>query len=105
MSTDSERQVQTQSLLAEGTVGLRWGDPVSSERERELEKWLVEWAGISESEKHGRSGPFADVVLTGADIFWLAARTLADQSTLATTHAAAAELLSAISLEVLRPLP
>jgi len=37
MSEYLGRQIPAHILLAGGTVGIRWGDPVSAERERELE--------------------------------------------------------------------
>jgi uncharacterized protein YjbI with pentapeptide repeats len=105
MSEDPERQKPTRTSPAGGAAGLRWGDPVSVERQLELEQWLGQWASATASERNARNGPFAGVVLTGADVFWLSARVVADQGTLASTHAEAEKLLRTISLEVLRPLP
>ena len=44
-----------------------WGQPISEERQAELQGYLDRWAA-----DHGdREGPFAGVELTGADIYWL----------------------------------
>jgi uncharacterized protein YjbI with pentapeptide repeats len=63
-------------------VGKRWGDPISEERQAELQGYLDRW----EAEKdHGeRRGPFSRwglsgeererLQLTGADVYWLAGR-------------------------------
>ena len=55
-----------------------WGATIDEKRKAELELMLRDW----DAEPSGRPGPFADVSLTGADVFWLAARALvrADRS-------------------------
>jgi len=65
-------------------VGTRWGDPISEERQAELQGdldlWVWEWK--NQRNHHGRRGPFdkrPDQIgtgkqLTGADMFWLAER-------------------------------
>ena len=57
-------------------VGERWGDPISEDRQKELQGYLDRWAAKTD---HGeRKGPFdkgpgqRGVHLTGADVFWLA---------------------------------
>src|SRR5690348_4550541 len=57
-------------------VGTRWGDPISEERQSELQGYLDRWA--AETDHGERKGPFdrrphsAGVSLTGADVSWLA---------------------------------
>jgi uncharacterized protein YjbI with pentapeptide repeats len=59
-------------------VGTRWGDPISDERQAELQARLDAWAAET---THGqRSGPFDGDHLSGADVFYLAARALAGSS-------------------------
>src|SRR5215831_17621251 len=57
------------------SLGDAWGDAISDEREAELEAQLQAWE--HEADHHDRTGPFDGDVLTGADVLWLAARTLA----------------------------
>lgn len=65
------------------TTGDRWGDPISEERQAELQGYLDRWQTGND---HGaRTGPFdraglsdeeqERIKLTGADVFWLAERT------------------------------
>ncbi len=71
-----------------------WGDDISEERKAYLEQRLQAW---EQEANHGkRKGPFDDgpdeigVPLTGADVFWLAARTaMASGDETAITHAKA----------------
>jgi hypothetical protein len=57
------------------TAGDAWGDDISKERKAELEARLRVW---EQEDDHGeRRGPFDREFLTGADVMWLAARTLA----------------------------
>src|SRR5262245_30555741 len=53
-------------------VGKRWGDPISEERQAELQGYLDRWA--AETYHGGRMGPFVGILLTGADVLWLAKR-------------------------------
>src|SRR5262245_16685140 len=83
MSDGQPRQGQTQKPSARPhpeALGKRWGDPISVERQRELQGYLDRWA---QEQDHGiRKGPFdftgrSDEVherlhLTGADVSWLA---------------------------------
>src|SRR5215813_7978763 len=56
-------------------LGDAWGDAISDEREAELEAQLQAWE--HEADHDDRTGPFDGEILTGADVLWLAARTLA----------------------------
>jgi uncharacterized protein YjbI with pentapeptide repeats len=49
-----------------------WGDDINDERKAELDAMVQAW----EADHSGRDGPFQDVSLTGADVFYLAARVL-----------------------------
>jgi Pentapeptide repeats (8 copies) len=49
-----------------------WGDPISPERQAELQGYLDRWK--AETDHGDRKGPFARVQLTGADVYWLAKR-------------------------------
>src|SRR5690349_286876 len=53
-------------------VGKRYGDSISEERQAELHGYLNRWE--KERDHGGRRGPFQDVELTGADVYWLANR-------------------------------
>jgi hypothetical protein len=82
MSDEQQRQ-QVQVAQAEaqaGTTGDRWGDPISIERQVQLQGYLDRW-WAAETDHGERKGPFdtdrlgeAGVQLTGADVFWLAAQ-------------------------------
>ncbi len=61
-------------------VGEGWGDPISAERKAELDSLIERWE--AETEHGDRVGPLAGIHLTGADIFWLAARFRAERSPL-----------------------
>jgi uncharacterized protein YjbI with pentapeptide repeats len=50
-----------------------WGESIGEQRQAELQALQQSW----EQDHDDRRGPFAGVQLTGADVFWLAARTLA----------------------------
>jgi hypothetical protein len=49
---------------------LKWGDPISPERQAELQGYLDRWQ--AETDHGKRKGPFAGVSLTGAEASWLA---------------------------------
>jgi hypothetical protein len=55
-------------------TGDSWGDPITDDRKAELEMKQRAW----EIDHGDRPGPFADVHLTGADVFWLAKKALVD---------------------------
>jgi hypothetical protein len=72
----SERQTASARPHPEA-VGTRWGDPISADRQAELQGHLDRWeAGADEDE---RGGPFGGrpramaMRLTGAGVYWLAA--------------------------------
>jgi hypothetical protein len=48
----------------------KWGDPISPERQAELQGYLDRRQ--AETDHGKRKGPFDDIELTGADVFWLA---------------------------------
>jgi hypothetical protein len=53
-------------------VGMRWGDPISAERQATLQDTLDRWE--ADTRHSTRTGPFAGTRLNGADVFWLATR-------------------------------
>lgn len=73
-----------------------WGDPISVERKGELETLIARWENSADREDQAPDrdandpqdpiaspmGPLVGVRLTGADVFWLAARFRAERSTL-----------------------
>ncbi len=76
--SDEQRQqgqiAQAEAQAAKKTED-RWGDPISEERQAELQGYLDRWQ--AESDHGERTGPFdaapqLGVPLTGADVFWLA---------------------------------
>lgn len=60
--------------------GEGWGSAITSERKAELDAIIERWA--AETERADRPGPLAGIRLTGADVFWLAARFRAERSPL-----------------------
>jgi hypothetical protein len=67
----SEAQEQEQPANA-------WGQPISEERQRELAGMLAAWD--APGAKHGeRKGPFDSVRLTGAEVAWLAEKSVRDR--------------------------
>ena len=65
-------------------VGKRWGDPISEERQAELQGYFDRWA--AETDHGERKGPFdaqqgtaLGVRLTGADVSWLAEQSGRDE--------------------------
>src|SRR5260221_12531531 len=69
-------------------LGERWGDDISDERRAELVEMLQTW----EAEHGDRRSPFDNANLTGADVFWLAARILFEHA--GGAHSAMEELRS-----------
>jgi uncharacterized protein YjbI with pentapeptide repeats len=57
------------------TTGDAWGDDISEERQAELAARLQAWE--QEADHGERKEPFDEETLTGADVLWLAARSLA----------------------------
>lgn len=65
-------------------VGTRWGDPISEERQAELQGYIDRWK--AEANHRERKGPFdklprqeIGVVLTGAEMSWLAEQSVPDK--------------------------
>jgi hypothetical protein len=90
MSNQTEAPVQTTRTSAcphPEAVGKRWGDPISEERQGELQGYLDRWA--TETDHGERRGPFdsaaqdaGDLVrfrLSGADVSWLAVQSGSDE--------------------------
>lgn len=55
-----------------------WGQPISEERQAELQGYLDRWAA-AESGHIGTRGPFDGMCLTGADVRWLATQSGRDE--------------------------
>ncbi|HEX9067448.1 MAG TPA: pentapeptide repeat-containing protein [Ktedonobacterales bacterium] len=76
-----------------------WGQPISAERQAELQGCLDQWA--AETEHGERQGPFdwifddATVRLTGADVFWLAGRARKPLGAMSDLHLERANLVGA----------
>jgi hypothetical protein len=72
----SEQVTPQQATQAEPAPGNRWDDPISEERQAELQGYLDRWQ--AETDHGERRGPFdkspgeLGVSLTGADVAWLA---------------------------------
>jgi hypothetical protein len=90
---------QTHVAQAE-TMGDRWGDPISAERQAELQGYLDDW--VAETDHGERKGPFDPrsmrtlrIVLTGADVFWLAQQVRTDMGIVPDLHLEGANLIGA----------
>lgn len=59
-----------------GPVEKRWGTRPTEQRQAELEKMRREWE--AEGDPGNRRGPFDNVTLDGADVFWLAVQAASD---------------------------
>lgn len=59
-------------------LGNAWGESITKQRADALEAILQEWEAVKEHSE--KKGPFDKVKLSGADVFWLAARALAGPS-------------------------
>jgi hypothetical protein len=77
MSGGQQQPVQVAQAEAPAeTTGNRWGEPISAERQAELQGYLDRWE--AETDHGEREGPFdggllkLSVDLTGADVLWLA---------------------------------
>ncbi len=70
-----EQRAYRKAVFPDLKLGTAWGEPISSMRAADLDRMLHAWK--QEAEHGERKGPFEGVALTGADVFWLAARTLA----------------------------
>jgi uncharacterized protein YjbI with pentapeptide repeats len=74
-------------------VGKRWGDPISEQRQAELQGYLDRWQ--AETDHGERKGPFAVVRLTGADARWVADRVRDWLGSVGNLHLEEADLSSA----------
>lgn len=74
--------------------GIAWGDSITKKRAAELEAMLHRWE--TEQEHGNRRGPFDNVPLKGADVFWLAARTSAGANELHAVATAAQRILDSV---------
>jgi len=84
-------QVATQEKQAPSDA---WGQPISEERQVELQGYLVRWQA---EKNHGvGKGPFDQVPLTGADVYWLAEQSGRDElGTVSNLHLEGASLRGA----------
>jgi uncharacterized protein YjbI with pentapeptide repeats len=81
----TEQPATTSACPHPEAVGTRWGDPISAERQAELQGYLDRWA--AEVDHGERKGPFDKqkgdehgVSLAGADVSWLAEQSERDAS-------------------------
>ncbi|MGO8946875.1 MAG: pentapeptide repeat-containing protein [Ktedonobacterales bacterium] len=72
MSDESGHGKQQSEATTATTTGDKWGDPISPERQGELQGYLDRWD--KETDHGERKGPFAGVKLSGADVYWAARR-------------------------------
>jgi uncharacterized protein YjbI with pentapeptide repeats len=70
-----ERQASDEPVFPDLQLGKAWGESITKARAAELE--AKRQASEQEADHGERKGPFDLVGLTGADVFWLAARALA----------------------------
>ena len=73
-----DRRADGGAVFPDLKLGEAWGESITTGRAAELEAKLQ--ARGQEAEHGERKGPFHGVLLTGADVFWLAARALAGTS-------------------------
>jgi hypothetical protein len=103
------KQQDQAATTATATTGDAWGQPISEERQAELEQYLLQWEAEGDTGHGMRRSPFdvtpsdrmwssstkdlasrpddSAIILTGADVFYLAARTLAARTLAARTLA------------------
>lgn len=72
-------------------VGKRWGDPISVERQAELQARIDAW-DASGANRNNRAGPFEKLKLTGADVYWLAESMRGEDGTVPTLNLSIADL-------------
>jgi uncharacterized protein YjbI with pentapeptide repeats len=73
-----EQKTQTTSACPHPeAVGKRWGDPISAERQAELQGYLDAWnaPGTDHGDQQGPFDLYHTTALTGADVYWLAEQT------------------------------
>jgi hypothetical protein len=87
------QEITTTACPHSEAVGKRWGDPISMERQQELQGYVDRWK--VETDHGERKGPFADVRLGGADVFWLAQRVCNENSRVPDLHLEGATLIEA----------
>ncbi|MGO8946253.1 MAG: pentapeptide repeat-containing protein [Ktedonobacterales bacterium] len=75
----------------------KWGDPISPERQAELQGYLNRWQ--SETDHGERKGPLDGIALTGADLSWLADQSERDGSGLVPNLHLEGAFLSEASLQ------
>ena len=83
MSEDQGQQTDAAPAGVAEDTAPRWGTLPAAARQQELDARLHAWAQLSAEEQAQRKGPFAEVALTGADVFHLAAWALAGRAVLA----------------------
>ena len=83
MSDESGHSEQQSETTTATTTGDKWGDPISSERQAELQGYLDRWEAETDHGEH--KGPFDNgphrpgVLLNGADVSWLAEQSGRDE--------------------------
>jgi len=75
--SDKQQVIQVAEPDSTAKLGDRWGADILEDRQRELEEWQHEWNAESD---YDATGPIqsADIKITGADVFYLAARSIVD---------------------------
>lgn len=68
----NEQDQSSRPVAAKTATGNAWGDPIGEARQHELEQILRTWE--KGQDRPERRGPFVGMRLTGADVFWTAAR-------------------------------
>jgi uncharacterized protein YjbI with pentapeptide repeats len=88
---ECSQQVEDEQVFVDVPLGEAWGQSITQERANDLEAQRQQWAG--EAVPCKRQGPFEGIRLTGADVFWLVARTLTAKQSEPLTIANAARWL------------
>src|SRR5262245_44170996 len=73
-----ERRTHGEPVFSNRPLGEAWGESITKRKASYLEDRLQVWE--LEDDHGSRKGPFESTSLTGADVFWLAARALAGKS-------------------------
>jgi uncharacterized protein YjbI with pentapeptide repeats len=102
-STQSTPSVQpvlpeVATLSPDQGITERWGEPVSENRQTELRRMMDSW-NASDADHGGSRGPFDEVSLTGAEVYWLAEKVAQEQSGSAKSLPLAGADLHGASLE------
>jgi hypothetical protein len=69
MSEQQSKPITTTVTAAATSLRDAWGEPISAQRQAELQGYLDQWQ--AETDHGERKGPFNSIVLTGADVSWL----------------------------------